>query len=213
MLTTRPRLRLTLSLALVALALSACSTMSKNECLTIDWRTIGYEDGVAGYSGDRIGEHRKACAKYGVRTDLSAYQAGREEGLREFCKPDNAFLFGTRGGSYGGVCPADMDDAFRDAYDIGHQLYVLQARLSDADNELGNKRRELNHVEDAMVTASTVIVSTDSTSEQRAAALVDTKQLAERAGRLKNEIRQLERDRARYERDLQDYRAANLPNS
>src|SRR6476620_8695628 len=96
-------LRLYLTTTLLMLVTSACSTMSKEECLAVDWRTIGYEDGVAGYSGDRISQHRKACAKYGVQTDLNQYQAGRAQGLREYCKPANGYRLGSRGGSYGGV--------------------------------------------------------------------------------------------------------------
>ena len=45
--------------ALLAMAswLAACSaTMSKDECRAVDWRTVGYEDGVAGHSGERIGQ-------------------------------------------------------------------------------------------------------------------------------------------------------------
>ncbi|HNR23201.1 MAG TPA: hypothetical protein PKL49_09270 [Steroidobacteraceae bacterium] len=46
----------------------------------------------------------------------------------------------------------------------------------------------------------------DSTAELRPQALVDTRQLAERAGRLKSEIKELEKDRARYEQELEDFR-------
>src|SRR3989337_3049438 len=95
------------STAILLLALSACATMDRNECLTVDWQTVGFEDGVAGYSGDRIGQHRKACAKHGVTPDLTAYQAGREEGLREYCVPANGFRLGSQGGSYSGMCPAE----------------------------------------------------------------------------------------------------------
>ena len=42
----------------IAMLLGGCATMSESECLTVDWQTIGFEDGVAGYSGDRIGQHR-----------------------------------------------------------------------------------------------------------------------------------------------------------
>src|SRR5215831_6083200 len=106
----------------IALAMSGCSTMNKDECLAVDWRTVGYEDGVAGYSGDRIAQHRKACAKYGVQTDLDQYQAGRARGLQEYCKPANGYRLGSRGGSYGGVCPAEMEDGFVHAFEVGHQL-------------------------------------------------------------------------------------------
>ncbi|MET0809299.1 MAG: DUF2799 domain-containing protein [Pseudoxanthomonas sp.] len=85
--------------ALLILALSGCATMNKDECLTVDWRTVGYEDGVAGRSGDRIAQHRKACAKHGVAPDLDAYQSGRDQGLREYCQPDNGYQLGARGGT------------------------------------------------------------------------------------------------------------------
>ena len=193
-------------LAVVAL-LGGCATMSESECLTVDWQTVGFEDGVAGYSGDRIGQHRKACAKHGVSPDLVGYQRGREAGLREYCQPANGFRVGSHGGSYAGICPAELDGAFTTAYESGRQLYSLESRLSNARNQIVSKRRELERVEDTLVKKTAVIVGSESTGEQRAQALVDTKQLAERAGRLKAEIRQLEHDEVEYKRDLEDYRA------
>lgn len=181
--------------------------MNKDECLTVDWRTIGYEDGAAGYSGDRIGQHRKACAKHGVTPDLATYQAGRDAGLREYCVPQNGFRLGAQGSSYGGMCPSDLDDAFSSAYESGRHLYILRSRVENASHRLNSKRAELEEVEEELAHQSAVVVSSESTKEQRAQAVVDVKQLAERAGRLKEEIQQLERDRVHRERDLEDYRA------
>lgn len=196
-----PGLLLTLGLC------SGCATMNEAECLTVDWRTIGFEDGVAGHSGDRIARHREACAKHGVTPDLAAYQSGRDAGLREYCTPENAFSIGARGNAYAGVCPADLSPVFSSAYESGRHLHTLSARVNSAVNQLESKRRELDRLEDEMVRKTAVIVSGDATTEQRAQALVDTKQLAERTGRLKAEIVQLERDKVGYERDLEDYRA------
>jgi hypothetical protein len=194
------------SLVFAALALGGCASMSGNECRTVDWRTIGYEDGVAGYSGDRIAQHRKACAKHGVTPDLAQYQDGRNEGLREYCQPSNGFRVGANGGSYAGICPIDLDAAFVGAYESGRKLHYFEARVANATNEINSKRRELNHVEDQMVRKSALVVADDSTAELRAQALVNTRQLAERAGRLKSEIKELERDRARFEQELEDFR-------
>jgi hypothetical protein len=191
----------------VALLLSGCATMSESECLTVDWQTIGFEDGVAGYSGDRIGQHRKACAKHGVSPDLVGYQRGREAGLKEYCQPANGFRVGSQGGSYTGICPAELDVAFTTAYESGRQLYSLESRVSNTRSQIVSKRRELERAEDTIVKKTAVIVGSESTGEERAQALIDTKQLAERVGRLKSEIRQLERDEVEYERDLEDYRA------
>lgn len=189
------------------LAISGCATMDREECLTVDWRTVGFEDGVAGYSADRIGEHRKACAKHGVTPDLTAYQEGRSEGLREYCVPANGFRVGSQGGSYNGICPADLDPAFADAYYSGHQLYTLESRLSNVSYQLDSRRGELRAAESDIVTRSARAISSDATTDERAQAVVDVKHLGERVGQLKSEIRQLEEERVHCERDLQDYRA------
>ncbi len=196
---------------LVALLVTGCSSMSETECLAVDWRTIGYEDGVAGFPGNHIAKHRKACAKHGVRSDLTLYQAGRAEGLREYCQPANGYRLGVRGGSYGGVCPAELEDRFLPAYDAGHHLYSLRARLSNAESQLDSKRRELDRAKHGIVATSAAVVSDEATREERADALVDAAELAERVGRLKEEIKQLEADRVRYERDLDDYLASQPP--
>ena len=57
---------------LIATVLAGCSTgMGKDECLVADWRTIGYEDGLHGYTADRIGAHRVACAKHQIAPNLA----------------------------------------------------------------------------------------------------------------------------------------------
>jgi hypothetical protein len=194
------------ALIVLALALGGCATMSKDECLTVDWRTVGYEDGVAGRSGDRIGSYRKACADHGVRPDLDAYQAGREEGLREYCQPENGFRVGSSGGSYGGACPAELAPRFAVAYESGRQLYVRERRVDSATSQLYSKRQEMERIEHALANRGFVVVDPDTTSEQRAQALLDTKQLAERYGRLEAEVEQLEKDKLEYERELEEYR-------
>jgi hypothetical protein len=192
-----------------ALALSGCAAkMSKKECRATDWRTIGYEDGVAGYGGDRIAHHRRACAEHGVTPDLDRYQSGRREGLREYCRPANGFAVGARGSHYGGSCPDDLHGEFFYAYEAGFQLHTLRMRVASATQQLESRRRELAGVEDGLVRNSLVIVSNDSTPEERAEALLDTRRLAERTGRLKEEIQQLEIDRRYYEQELEAYRAS-----
>lgn len=181
--------------------------MSESECLATDWRTVGYEDGVAGYSGDRIGRYRKSCGKHGVTPDLTQYQAGRDQGLREFCKPANGFRVGARGNSYSGVCPAELDEDFVSAYQSGRQLYTLRARVANASNELESMHQEGNRIDGDLVRIAAEILDPAITNEHRAQLLLDTKQLAERKGELKASIPQLESDREHYQRELEDYRA------
>jgi hypothetical protein len=200
------------SVALIPVLLSACSSMSAEECSVLDWRSVGYEDGVAGLPGNHIAHYREACGKHGVAADLNAYTSGREMGLKEYCQPANGFRAGSRGDRYQGVCPASLEPEFLRAYNSGHELYTLEWRASNATRQLADKHNELNQTEQQMVSDAAVLIADDSTAETRAHALVDTNQLAERKGRLQAEITQLERDRARYEQDLESYRATLAAN-
>jgi uncharacterized protein DUF2799 len=209
---TRQLLPLTAGLLLLPALLGGCATMTAEECSVLDWRSVGYEDGVAGLPGNHISHYREACAKHGVATDLSAYQAGRAMGLREYCQPANGFRVGARGDSYQGVCPAPLEQDFLGAYNSGHELYTLEWRASNATRQLADRRNEINRIEQGMVSDAAVLVAQDSTAETRAHALVDTNQLAERKGRVEAEIVELERDRARYQQDLESYRATLAAN-
>ena len=196
-----------IALVCVSLGLAGCASMSKNECVTVDWRTVGYEDGVAGRTGDQIGRHRQACADHGVAPDLDAYQSGRTEGLREYCQPNNGFRVGTSGARFGGPCPTDLAPAFTAAYDSGRELYVRKYRVDHANARLASMRVELERLQHQITSYGLVLVSETSTTEVRTHAFLETKQLVERHERLKAEIAQLEQDKRHYERDLEDYRA------
>lgn len=194
-------------IAACTLLLGACaSKMSKDECRTVDWRTVGYEDGVAGQPGDRIGEHRRACAEYGVTPDLNAYLAGRTAGLREYCQPHNGYRAGVNGYTYYDTCPADLAVQFEQAYDEGRALYVRERRVSDTEEQIEERRREIRRLEDRVAESAFDVIDTAATAEERTQAVLDTKQAAERIGRLKAEIAELEKERVRYQEELDAYR-------
>jgi len=196
-----------ITLAALALAMAGCASMSRNECVTVDWRTVGYEDGVMGRSGDRIGRYRKACADHGVAPDLDAYQAGRAEGLREYCQPDNGYRLGSSGAGYGASCPADLAPAFNAAYESGHELYSRRYRVNHAQSQLASMRRELDSLEHQITSQGLIVANPTSTPEDRTHAFIETKQLVERHERLKTEIAELEQDLRRYQQELDDYLA------
>ena len=196
-----------LLIVLSSLLLGACAAkMSRDECRTVDWRTVGYEDGVAGRPGDRIGEHRRACAEYGVTPDLNAYLAGRTAGLREYCQPHNGYRAGANGYTYFDTCPADLAEAFEIAYDEGRALYVRERRVTDTERQIEDRHREIRRLEDRVAESAFDVIDTTSTAEEGTQAVLDTKQAAERIGRLKAEITELEKERARYQAELDAYR-------
>ena len=67
-------------------------------------------------------------------------------------------------------------------------------------------RRELDRIEHRLTSSGFAVVDPQATAEQRTQALLETKQLAERHGRLASEIEQLEKDKLRWERELDEYR-------
>jgi hypothetical protein len=195
------------ALGATLLLLGGCaSKMSKDECRTVDWRTVGYEDGVSGQPGDRIGDHRRACAEHGVTPDLNAYLAGREAGLREYCQPHNGYRYGANGYTYYDACPPDLAEAFEKAYDEGRALYVRERRVTDAQDQIEDKRREIRRLEDRVAESAFDVIDPSATPEERTQGVLDTKQAAERIGRLKSEITQLEKELAQAQADLDAYR-------
>ncbi len=189
----------------IALNLTGCASMSKDECRVVDWRTVGYEDGVAGRASDTIGRYRKACASVGVAPDLDAYRAGRAEGLREYCQPQNGFRAGAHGADYAGFCPADLAPAFTRAYDSGLELHVRKQRLNEAIARLASTRSEIDSIEHQLISNSAVVLANESSSEARAHALLETTQLAERHQHLQEALPQLEQDTWRCEHELEEY--------
>lgn len=190
------------------LGLSGCASMSGDECVTSDWQTIGFEDGSRGYGADRLGEHRKACAKHGVTPDLQAYRTGREEGLRDFCQPARGFNLGTRGSHYNGVCPAESEVDFLDAYRAGYHLYELHANVNSANYQINAKQKELENIKVEIRDKEALLIATETTTQDRILILADLKDLSERTGQLETEIMIHVDDRARHEEQLANYQAS-----
>lgn len=176
--------------------------MGKDECLTADWRTIGYEDGVKGLPASQIGEHRSDCAKYGVTPDLKAYLAGRDSGLKEYCKVENGYRVGAAGGQYGAVCPPELEGGFLAAYGVGHELYTLQVALNNVESELSSRHHELDEIKKKIEEKSASLVDSETTTKERIELLADIKDLSDRQHHVRQDIDALAQER--------DARAADL---
>ncbi len=194
-----------LVVAVVVIGLGGCASMNVDECATSDWFAIGHEDGSRGYTSDRFGNYRKACAKHGVTPDFQAYQSGRDQGLVEFCQPGRGFNYGVNGGQYRGVCSVEMEASFLDAYRAGRQLHTLRANVSAVNSQIYNKEHALKSSESRATEAAVLLVSSESTTEERVLLLVELKEISVHIGQLESEIDSLIADRARLEYDLQLY--------
>lgn len=196
-----------IGVVMLAGILSACATMSSDECANSDWVAVGYEDGSRGYTTDRFSARRKACAKHGYTADFQAYQSGRADGLVEFCQPSRGYNLGASGGRYNGVCDVAMEEEFLDAYRVGRHLYELQENVNSANSRIYSKEGELEHNKVLIKEAEAKLISDKTTTEERIRLLAEVKELSERTGELEAEIQELIADRARYRHELEDYQA------
>ena len=199
-----------LGATLAILALSGCASMSSEECAATDWSAVGYEDGARGYTSERFSGHRKTCAKHGVTADFGAYQAGREQGLVEYCQPGRGYDVGVSGGRYYGVCSADLEPDFLDAYNAGYHLYTLRANVNRANSNISARERELEGIKKDMRKKETALIAPETTTEERVQLVADLKDLSERTGELETEIQVLYQERARAQAELENYQSRTV---
>jgi hypothetical protein len=199
-----------LIMVLLVAGMSGCATLSKDECRTADWRTIGFEDGARGYTSQRISEHREACAEYGITPDFDAYMSGHRQGLRQYCIPQRGFQLGRQGASYSGFCPSDLEPEFLAQYRFGQKVFQVEQQIREIKAEqqkLKNEQHELLHeIEDN----EKLIISDNTTPRVRAELLEQNKKLEQIVHEkdaiileLDEEIRRLE---ARIDRMLGKYK-------
>ncbi len=130
--------------ALVGLALlGGCATLSKEECLSGNWREIGVRDGQAGRTADFVAKHAKACEKSGVAPDITLWERGRQQGLPVYCTPQRAYSEGRDGRSLSPVCPAADLVTLQAAHDKGRTYYRLSSDIDDLESDVSDLESEI----------------------------------------------------------------------
>jgi hypothetical protein len=186
--------------------LTGCSGMSEQACLVADWRTVGFEDGIAGRSQSGIGNYRQSCGKHGIAPDLESYRAGHAEGVEIYCRDGNGFEVGHSGARYQGVCPADMEPAFLDGYNAGRHLFELESALRRIDNQLASNARAQENIKKELTSIAAAMVSTDTTALERVELVAEAAELGKRHAEITDESKALEQERLDVELELDDYR-------
>ncbi|MGW8368770.1 MAG: DUF2799 domain-containing protein [Gammaproteobacteria bacterium] len=187
-------------------ALSGCAGMNEQACLVTDWRSVGFEDGIAGRSAGSIANYRQQCSKHGVTPDLVQYRAGHAEGVENYCRAGNGFEVGRRGARYQGVCPANLEGEFLSAYNDGRQLYELEYAVREVESEIAARHRRLEQLNKELGSTSIAIISDGTSAEERAQLLIDTASMAAEQGKIAKELEGLEAEHALRQADLQAYR-------
>ncbi|MGJ8528478.1 DUF2799 domain-containing protein [Maritalea sp.] len=125
------------------LVLSGCATLSKSQCQTGDWRSIGENDGRSGYSSARFTEHSEACTKHGIAADRGLYEQGRKIGLRSYCTPANAAKVGLAGRSYRNVCEGDIGLSFARIHRQANDVYSIDQDIEGINSEISTLTKKL----------------------------------------------------------------------
>ena len=137
---------------LLMLSLVGCSTFSKKQCQSFDWKNEGYQMALEGLTeGETVEFFRQKCQlKHEVTTDNKALKKGYAEGIQVFCRPNLARRFGSKGGYYRGSCPKELEDAFYKEYSKGvnsylhSQVTLLQSEVLNLRSTISNLRYENN---------------------------------------------------------------------
>jgi hypothetical protein len=191
-------------LALASLACANNATISESQCAAGDWQTIGYRDGAIGYRSTRLLAHQDACVQHGVVPNRDDYQLGWQQGIQEFCDPNNAFLVGTSGQRHNNVCPTGQRDDFLSAYREGRKLYLTRAEVANLERQIRKKRLRLQFVKEKMVSTATAQLNPLLTPAARIELLAKIERLNGEKNRLAAQIPQLEDELARKADELEE---------
>ena len=125
----------------LAFLVAGCASLDKEECVNADWYAIGIEDGARGRAVERLGDHRRACAKHNVAPSADRYMAGRTEGLKSFCTYERGFSEGRAGRAHVAGCTAAS--SFPAAYQRGRDLHALERQHADLEKEISRIKTAL----------------------------------------------------------------------
>lgn len=123
------------------LLLGGCASLDRDECVNADWYAIGLEDGARGRAVERLGDHRRACAKHNVVPNSERYLAGRGEGLKTFCTYERGYSEGRAGRSYAAGCPEAA--RFLAGYQRGREIYGLSRQHAELEKEIARIKAAL----------------------------------------------------------------------
>ncbi|WGL18348.1 DUF2799 domain-containing protein [Microbulbifer bruguierae] len=138
----------------VALA-GGCAVISENECQAGLWYERGIEDGARGRSQATVYQIAQKCHEYGVRTDTAAWLRGHEEGVEQYCTPENGFTVGRYGRDYEGVCTGPTADLFMANYQRGLVVYQAEQQYNALASRYDNVEREYYRITRALDEATT----------------------------------------------------------
>ena len=181
--------------------LTACASLTPQQCETGDWQNIGLADGSQGQPLSRLDEHREACGKIKISIDTDAYMRGRDEGLTRYCTPVSGFSVGRAGREPANVCPAELAGGFEAGYVLGAELNAARAALTEAEDAVRRNEASLSETADRIETLRNALVE-EADRDKREELNAELRRLRNAAGDQRRQLRRSERERQAREEDL-----------
>ena len=72
----------------------------------------------------------RACAKAGVAANQTLWHQGYQQGIPRYCTPLNGLRVGSQGKSYANVCPANLEPAFREGFNLAKGSIPVRLGMS-----------------------------------------------------------------------------------
>lgn len=204
------------TLMLAVLVLAGCGESEEDRqrrdqrqaaaCQATDWWALGFEDGVKGLRADQFGQYRRECAPHGITANITLYLEGRDEGLYEYCTPQNGYRLGVDGRRYANVCPPRLEGPFLDAHNEGLGLYERRAAVDSAAGRLSQARQRADDLELIIADKATAMISPTMLMADRVNIGIEIKQLTQEKIGLQRSIPRMEADLNEAQYELNDYR-------
>lgn len=108
---------------IAGLTLVACTTLSRRECETIDWKQRGAADGSKGAPPGKFVREAQACREHGLQANEAAYQEGFKLGLENFCTYKGGYEYGLAGQTDTNYCSKEKEAEFLRGNLAGYAVY------------------------------------------------------------------------------------------
>lgn len=181
------------ALATTVITLSACASISEDQCAAGNWLERGYKDGIKGVSSSKISKYADKCSKYGFQMNSQSYLKGYEDGVTQYCTYEQGLSLGENGSAFNQVCSGGRGVAFAQGYDAGRIIYDI---TQEHDRLIEHHDRELERLQEVRATVSQADLDP-----------AESKRLRKKEARLENSVEDLRIEIRAFERihDLPRY--------
>lgn len=133
----------------LAATLTACASMSLEECRYADWSEVGRSDAQRGHTSENLARHRKSCAKAGYPVNSERYYSGYNRGLKDYCVAATAFNAARYDKSKPQQCldSSVRSSDFARAYEYGLNVRDADMLSASLQQEISNLQRTMEEMD------------------------------------------------------------------